>query len=222
MFNRNFEICLYTRDSWWTKRSQDRGGAFGKYRGWKGWRGGRKRDPRLRSLFKSTSPLSIQYIIFSSTYNTRIDLVTIPRFSKIELNLLFFDRLIGERSKLKIHGIPCSKYETVRFFDPWISFLAPRANCVIVDIIVDDKKKKKREKERASKHSILSREHVGERTIKEHVVRNIDTESEDERTSRINVVLHSRCNTSGTLYHSRSIRFIASGIGERIGRRRCA
>lgn len=34
-----------------------------------GERDGGKRDPRLRSLFKSTSPLSIQYIIFS-TYNT--------------------------------------------------------------------------------------------------------------------------------------------------------
>lgn len=57
-------------------------------------RDGGKRDPRLRSLFKSTSPLSIQYIIFS-TYNT-FDLVTRFSISKIQLNLLFFNWLIAK------------------------------------------------------------------------------------------------------------------------------
>lgn len=85
-----------------------------------------------RSLFNSTSPLSIPYIFF--IHITRIDLVTILRFSHLKLNQIPSFSFVNSKRIVEKFQIQNSrpKYYNIsnraRFSIPEY-FLSPRANC---------------------------------------------------------------------------------------------
>lgn len=119
MFNRKFEICLYAEQLMNGPGTEAVLSPTVNTEGEKD--GGVGRNAILqRSLFNSTSPLSIPYIFF--IHITRIDLVTILRFSHLKLNQIpsfsFVNSKLGllKNSKFKILVPNTITFPTVHVF----------------------------------------------------------------------------------------------------------
>lgn len=114
MFNRKFEICLYAEQLMNGPGTEAVLSPTVNTEGEKD--GGVGRNAILqRSLFNSTSPLSIPYIFF--IHITRIDLVTILRFSHLKLNQIPLIRNGSlKNSKFKILAPNTITFPTVHVF----------------------------------------------------------------------------------------------------------